>query len=154
NSFYFIHLPAGSNTSDAAALLTAVRGLGSVETAYFQPIPFNAAIDRPPMTTIDVRDAQGYFRPAPAGIDVDLAGRLPGGDGAGGRVVDIEAGWQDSHEDLPAMFARFGVNWGDSHGTAVLGEIAAGWNGFGADGIAPGASVGWSSITNLDPFRG
>ena len=49
-------------------------------------------VDQPPTTTIDVTDAQGYFRPAPTGIDVDLASRLPGGDGAGVRVVDVEAG--------------------------------------------------------------
>lgn len=153
NLFYFIHLPAGSQLADAVALLEAARKLRSIETAYFQPIPFNAqAMDRPPTTTIDVTPSQGYFRPAPLGIDVDLASRLPGGNGAGVRIVDIEAGWTDTHEDLPAMGFRFGVNWGDNHGTAVLGQIAAGVNGFGANGIVPAATVGWSSVTNLDPF--
>lgn len=153
NLFYFVHLPAGTKPLAAAALLTALRGLGSLETTYFQPIPVNAqVVDQPPTTTTDVTGAQGYFRPAPAGIDVDLASRLPGGDGAGVRVVDVEGGWDDRHEDLPPMAFRFGVNWGDDHGTAVLGEIAAGVNGFGASGIAPAATVGWSSVTNLDPF--
>lgn len=134
-----------------------VRSLRSIETSYFQPIPFDAQqIDRPPLTTIDVTNDQNYFRPAPRGIDVDLASRLPGGNGVGVgvRIADIEAGWTDTHEDLPTMAFRFGVNWGSDHGTAVLGQIAAGVNGFGANGIAPAAQIGWSSITNLNLFPG
>ena len=157
--FYFVHLDHPT-AEQALALLDAVRKLRIVETAYFQPIPFNAA-DIPPQTNIDVTGAQGYFGVGPSGpatttppgIDVDYARLFQGGRGGAVRIADIEHGWHDGHEDLPAMGFRFGVNWGDSHGTAVLGEIAAVENGLGANGLAPDAIVGWSSVTALNPFE-
>ena len=151
NLFYFVHLPEVDNET-AQRFLARLRALRIVEVAYFQPIPFNTA-DIPPLTSIDVTPSQGYFRPAPMGIDVDYARRLRSGRGNTMRIADIEAGW-NHHEDLPAENFRFGVNWGDTHGTAVLGELWAEDNGFGAVGIAPNAMVGWSSVTNLDPTLG
>lgn len=157
NLVFFVHLPR-EDPVQSTALLAALAALPSVEYAHFQPIPADAqAADIPPTTTIDVRPAQGYLRRAPAGIDWDLARRLAGGDGAGVRIADIEAGWIDGHEDLPPFAFGLGVNWGifdGDHGTAVLGQIAAGVNGFGADGIAPGATIGWSGVTNLLPAGG
>jgi hypothetical protein len=157
NLMAFVHLPKADAVA-AAALLKAVRALRSVETAYLQPIPFNAqAVDLPPTTTIDVRPSQGYLRRAPAGIDWDLARRVPGGTGAGVRIADIEFGWIMGHEDLPPFSFGFGINWGfidGDHGTAVMGQLAAGVNGFGADGIAPAATIGWSGVTSLLPTPG
>jgi hypothetical protein len=152
NLFYFAHLPQVDGET-AAKFLTALRSLRIVELAYFQPIPFDAA-DIPPLTTIDVTPSQGYFRAAPAGIDVDFARNFSAGRGNTVRIADIESGWHLNHEDLPRAAFGFGVNWGDSHGTAVLSELVAEENGIGGNGIAPNAMFGWSSVTNLDPFQG
>lgn len=157
NLFYFVHTQ-GAKPADAEALLVALRRLRIVEAAYFQPIPFDAQ-DIPPTTTIDVTPQQGYFGASPAGVDVNIARRFPGGRGEGVRIVDIEAGWRVDHEDLPPVSFGFGVNFGaidGDHGTAVLGQIAAQENGFGANGIAPASQIGWSSVTNVDllmPWR-
>ena len=154
NLFYFVHLP-DADTATAEKLLATLRSLRTLELAYFQPVPYPAA-DIPPITTVDVTASQGYFGRAPVGIDVNFARKFTGGRGDTIRIIDVEGGWRDVHEDLPPTFFRFGVNWqGDedsSHGAAVLGEIAAVENGFGATGIAPNALIGWSSVTNLLPF--
>jgi serine protease len=157
NLFYFVHSQRTS-PKHAAALLRRLRRIPIVETAYFQPIPLDAA-DIAPTTTIDVTPQQGYFRPAAGGIDVDIARRFTGGRGEGVRIVDIEGGWNLDHEDLPPVSFGYGINFGvfdGAHGTAVLGEIAAQENGFGANGIVPASSIGWSSFTNIDllmPWR-
>jgi hypothetical protein len=74
------------------------------------------------------------------------------------RIVDIESAWNLTHEDLPLPRFGFGTNWGSlgpgDHGAAVLGELVAEENGFGATGIAPNAEVGWSATTNFDPAGG
>lgn len=153
NLFYHVHRRT-PDPGAAAALLQALRQLRIVEAAYFQPIPFNA-VDIPPTTTIDVTPQQGYFRPSPAGVDVDFARHFAGGRGEGVRIVDVEGGWQTAHEDLPVISFGFGVNlaaFDGDHGTAVLGEIAGQENGFGSNGVSPGAMIGWSSFTNIDPF--
>jgi hypothetical protein len=154
NLFYFVH-SEHPDPKSAADLLAELRRLRIIEAAYFQPIPFDA-VDIPPLTMVDVTPQQGYFRPSPTGIDVDMARRFAGGRGQGVRIVDIEAGWNTGHEDLPPMSFGNGINWGfvsGEHGTAVLGEIAAQENGFGANGIAPMSAIGWSSVTNIDPLR-
>lgn len=157
NLFYFVH--SQRTTPEAAAgLLAGLRALAIVEACYFQPIPFDA-VDIAPTTTIDVTAQEGYFRPTPAGIDVDIARRFAGGRGEGVRIVDIEGGWHVDHEDLPAMSFAYGINLGvfdGAHGTAVLGELVAQENGFGANGLVPASAIGWSSFTNVDllmPWR-
>ncbi len=155
NLYYFVLLP-GIGTQENGATLLSLRSLKSIEAAYFQPIPFDAQ-DRPPPTFVDVTAAQGYLRPATdGGIDVDYARRLPGGRGEDVRIADVEAGWNDTHEDLPDLAFRLGINIPPhrEHGTAVLGQIAAMDNGFGATGIAPNATIGWSSVIMPDPASG
>jgi len=157
NLFYFVHSQR-TKPKAAADLLAALRRLPIVEASYFQPIPFDAT-DIAPTTTIDVAAQQGYFRPSPVGIDVDMARRFAGGRGEGVRIVDIEGGWHVDHEDLPPVSFGYGINFGfidGAHGTAVLGQIAAQENGFGANGIVPASAIGWSSFTNIDllmPWR-
>jgi hypothetical protein len=128
--------------------IDALNALPSVEISYPEPLPAVPAADIAPTTTINVVPDQGYLRPAfQGGIDAQWAGRLPGGRGAGVRVVDIETGWYTDHEDLPATYlAAYGWNfsYGD-HGTAVLGVLAAADNGYGATGIVPDVTVGISS---------
>jgi hypothetical protein len=151
NLFYFIYLRKALPAEQALAFLNELRKSKIVEVAYFQPIPFDAS-DIPPITTIDVTNSEGYFMPAPLGVDVNYARFFPGGRGNTVNIADIESGWDTEHEDLPQMSFGFGTNWGSEHGTAVLGEIAAVENGYGATGIAPNAQIGWSSTTDFDPF--
>jgi len=151
NLFYYVHLPV-MDPETVQKVLVELHRLRSIEVAYLQPIPFDST-DIAPVTTIDVTPLQNYFRPAPTGIDVDFARIFPAGRGNGVRIIDIEAGWHLGHEDLPGTSFGFGVNWVDSHGTAVLGELVAEDNGFGATGISPNSEFGFSSVTSLDPFQ-
>jgi hypothetical protein len=107
-----------------------------------------AAEDAPPATPNFV-SRQGYLGPAPAGVDAPFGWTLPGGGGAGIRIIDCEWGWRFTHEDLLAN--QTGVVAGSSstdtnHGTAVLGEISGDRNAVGVTGISPDATIGASSF--------
>lgn len=96
---------------------------------------------------------QFYLDDAPVGLGVRRlrAEGLPGGDGAGVRVIDLEQGWFLDHEDFPAPVPPpfYGANRPESdagyrgdHGTAVLGELAAAAdNDLGVEGFAPAAGL-------------
>ncbi len=148
---YYTLIFEAPDVSRAEDLINRLNVFPSVEIAYPQPIPHGADGDLPPTTVISPPLSQGYLNPAPGGIDAVYAWTYPGGRGAGVKLVDVEAGWHLDHEDLPSPNEYFfgnGLNLGDeSHGTAVLGVIAARDNGFGATGIVPDASIGWSSST-------
>ena len=58
-----------------------------------------AAGDAPPVTP-DFTASQQYLDHAPTGIDARYAWTLPGGGGAGVRVIDCEWWWNLGHEDL------------------------------------------------------
>jgi hypothetical protein len=99
--------------------------------------------DAPPATP-DFTARQGYLDAAPGGIDARHAWTLPGGSGADVRVIDLEWGWQFSHEDL--IQNQGGIVGGTgstdtNHGTAVAGEISGDRNGVGITGIAPDANI-------------
>lgn len=126
-----------------------------VEAAYVAPplqppvwdlTPLPSA-SSPASATPDLSPRQGYLDAAPAGVDARYAWTCAGGDGAGVQIIDIEGGWQTTHEDLAAN--QGGVvagtpltdqHWVD-HGTAVLGEFSGDDNAFGVTGICPGANV-------------
>jgi hypothetical protein len=98
----------------------------------------------PLILTPDFSSQQTYLNPASnGGINARFAWTLQGGDGAGVGFADVEYGWRIAHEDLdlPVSTPIYGNNTLDEHGTAVLGEIFALHNGYGVDGIAPGANV-------------
>jgi len=131
-------------TGDPVALGEALRALPQVECAY---LPF-AAVPPPtdiPPETPDLADQQVYMGPAPGGLGFDEAARWPGGDGSNVAIADIEYGWQPDHEDLGAIAPEVGWGWDSGlyayHGTAVLGMLAAGDNGYGVTGMAPAADV-------------
>jgi serine protease len=143
-----VRVPSGTRQVDLESLVEALNGLASVEIAYAQPPPA-APADIPP-TTPSVEASQGYLDPAPGGIDARYAWTVPGGRGAGARIVDIEGAWRTSHEDLPPLFYQGGTQINDlgwrNHGTAVLGEMVAPANGYGVTGIAHQAQAGYESI--------
>jgi PKD repeat protein len=103
---------------------------------------------------------QGFYGPAPSGIDADYARSLPGGRGQGITVVDLEYDWYFAHEDLglDASILLGGdpyTAWGDDHGTAVLGQLVARDNGYGVMGGVPDATIRvvspWSNVAGYNP---
>lgn len=89
----------------------------------------------------DLRKYQGYLEAASrGGIGARYAWKLPGGDGRGITVVDLEWGGHDGHEDLPAELFPKPPGQAE-HAVQTLGLIGALRNEFGIDGIASGADV-------------
>ncbi|MGD8462288.1 MAG: S8 family serine peptidase [Anaerolineae bacterium] len=139
-------------------LAERLRQIDSVEAAYVKP-PAEPAEMRlndmapsavaPPSSTPNFTARQQYLNPAPLGIDANYAWSIPGGRGAGVRIIDIEWGWRFTHEDLAQN--QGGVISGtnssdDNHGTAVLGEFSGDRNAFGITGISPDANVSAISL--------
>jgi hypothetical protein len=80
----------------------------------------------------------------PGGVEARYAWTLPGGGGAGVRVIDLEWNWRFTHEDL--LQNQGGIVGGTgagsaNHGTAVIGEIGGDRTSFGVTGISPEANV-------------
>jgi hypothetical protein len=141
------------------ALASRLREVPQVEGAYVKPgaepavaptIAFSPQ-DAPPATA-DLSGRQGYRGAPPEGVNAVWAAGQPGGDGAGGRIVDVEGAWQLAHEDLLqnnggviAGNVNPDVGWRD-HGTAVFGEIGGDDNGIGVLGIASAAVCSGASI--------
>lgn len=132
--FYHVDAPQ----PQLEALAEELRKQPGVEGAYIKPEaePPVAApeVIRPlndmtpqaeaPPATPDFIARQVYLNAAPEGVDALYAWTLPGGRGAGVRVIDCEWGWNFTHEDL--LQNQSGVLVGvsstdDNHGTAVLG---------------------------------
>ncbi len=159
----FFQLPtrAGTTFVEIEALVEALNAIPAVEIAYAASPPA-PAFDLPPFTP-DFSLGQGYLDAAPDGIDARYAWTLPGGRGAGVKIVDVEFAWRTSHEDLPPLFYQGGVQvhtppesvlaW-RNHGTAVLGELVAPANGYGVTGIANQAQGGIQSVTATGIFPG
>ena len=104
-------------------------------------MPRAAPTDMSPAATPDFIARQGYLEVAPGGIDARFAWTKPGGRGDNVRVIDLEWGWNFSHEDLLANSGGLldGSNATDTdHGTAVIGGDV---NGMGVHGISPNARV-------------
>ena len=104
----------------------------------------DAPLDLRPSPTPSFESRQGYLDAAPGGIDARFAWTKPGGRGDGVRIIDLEWGWNFSHEDLLASSGGLldGANHADTdHGTAVLGVIGGDSNGFGVSGISPNAQL-------------
>ena len=144
NLWFKITLTTGA---DALDFMETLKRLDSVETAQFSPLPPPA-----PATTPDFTANQGYLAEATDGIDARYSWTVPGGNGAGVKIYDVEYSWNQNHEDLSkAHGIPLLLNPGDSsvdpfadnnHGTAVLGEIVADNDTKGVTGISWGADVG------------
>jgi len=137
-----------SDPTLASAVLRELNALDEVEIAYFQPLPEVASF-KSTSTAPNFEGGQTYLNAPTAGVHARAAWILPGGDGSGIRITDIEYGWQLTHEDLSkgATAIVIAGNSGDNdHGTAVLGEMVADRNGFGMTGIAHHADIGVSSV--------
>lgn len=127
---------------DASPMADEFNALESVEIAYLAPIGEDADI---PPTTASYDASQGYLDAAPGGIDARFAWTQNGGRGPLVRIIDVEQGWNLSHEDLRSAFFTDGVIKGGNskqHGTAVLGEMVGRNDGHGVAGIVHSADHG------------
>lgn len=139
-------MPPGADPVEVADQLNR---LPVVEIAEPQARPAPLPLDLSPPTP-DLTGGQGYKGPAPGGVGALDPAAVPGGDGAGMSVVDVEYSWVLNHEDLELPAAAnidsatlsnpFPAEQGN-HGTAVLGEIGGKRNGYGVTGITPGARM-------------
>lgn len=145
--YFRVRIPEGTKHGDVETLLDSLNAIASVEVAYAPP-PAEVPADKPPLTP-DFEPYQDYLGPAPNGIDAYHAWSYPGGRGDGTRIVDVEFAWRTTHEDMPVLFHQGGMQSPSvsnrSHGTAVLGVMAAPDNGYGVTGIVNQADVGYES---------
>jgi serine protease len=141
NSYYSMRLPAGSRFADVAALVDSFAANEAVEFAYAAPVPQTGQAATP-----NFQPNQGYLGEPPNGINATWGLQIPGARGDGVHLVNVELGWNPGHEDFPPLFYSGGtftpVANDISHGTAVVGLIAARHNGLGTSGIAPNTQVG------------
>lgn len=128
-------------TDDVSSALESLNDLKEVEEAYAPPQPDEPAACHSVNPSDDpYYPSQGYLASALDGIDAAAAWALPGGQGAGAGLVDLERGWNIDHEDLTAILHEpiYGQRLiGNDHGTSVIGEIAALDNSVGVVGAAP-----------------
>ncbi|MEZ5360440.1 MAG: S8 family serine peptidase [Candidatus Zixiibacteriota bacterium] len=146
NTYFIIDV---SSPSEAEALVYELNALPEVEIAYIRPKSY-PAVDIDPPTSSFV-DSQVYLGEAPEGIDAYYAWTQTGGDGSGITIADIEGSWKFDHEDLeiPTEAVIGGdpnlpIEW-RNHGSAVVGMLIAGDNGYGVTGIVHGADIALSS---------
>jgi serine protease len=159
NLYFEVPLLPGTTAERVAAVVAALNALDTVEVAYAEPPVEDATLDAgmdaalksllaaadvPPTTPVYTGN-QGYLNAAPGGIDARYGWTVAGGTGTGVRIIDVETGWNRTHEDMPTL--AYVGNPGDvrDHGTAVLGELVAANNAYGMTGIAHGAQMGVES---------
>jgi len=142
NLYFSLAVP---DASEAWAIVTALNDLPFVEKAYMEARPIPPADPSTP----DYQPLQGYLLASEShGIDTAAAWAEPGGTGTGVSVIDLEGGWNLSHEDLPSgIEVLFGTNAPHDHGTAVLGILVALDDDHGVTGIVPDATVDVVSVT-------
>lgn len=123
-------------------LATEFEKLNSVNYASLISLePIKPPLDIPP-TTPDFMVNQTYIGPNP-GLNMQYAWDL-GLKGEGIRVRDVEYGFNKSHEDLnevnaflaPEMTIAAEALQYSQHGTAVIGIVFAGNDGYGMTGLA------------------
>jgi len=158
--WYRLYLRPGQ---DVVAVVDGLNAMDAVEIAYPAPLPapppgvVRAVL---PAATPSFSERQGYARPASvSGIDAEYARTVPGGDGTGIKIVDVEYSWNWQHEDLtrlrvPGTWIRNGTisdPFNDTdHGTAVMGEMIADDNGFGVRGLVSGATPHYVNVTSQE----
>jgi subtilisin family serine protease len=142
---------------DAGALCDALNADPTVELALPLPNPAPPPVDLPPPTP-DLTNGQRYLLLPPVGMG--SLDEVPGGDGTGITIVDVEYGWVLDHEDLMLDESAFLDDWTtpvdpfpeeeSSHGTAVLGVLVGRPNAFGVTGVATGATARVAPANTLE----
>ena len=162
NQYRRVLLPPATDPADTRALLREINALDCVSVAFAEPIAEPATLEhesdigspgagQPAATTPDFKPLQLYLGDAPIGLGMTPISSHTGARGRGVRLIDIEGGWNWSHEDLPEPFYRFGpaIEGWENHGTAVLGELVGKANGRGVEGIVPDLEVGTISFSEI-----
>jgi subtilisin family serine protease len=127
------------------AVTAAVFGFYSKASTpiFYQPIKPDHTINAMGATPF-FENKQFYLEAAPRGVGAREAWKLPGGDGANVRIVDVEVCFETGHEDFTPPY-YIGSNPACSstdHGTAVWGVVAGKADDKGITGIAHGAQMG------------
>lgn len=90
-------------------------------------------------------ERQVYLQDAPLGVNVNAVKGIPGADGEGITVFDIEQGFNFLHEDLVQHNGRVvvgrAVESSRHHGAAVCGVVSGYNNSFGITGIVPKSKI-------------
>ena len=142
NFYHQIKVPPGT---DSALLCDELNALPFVEIALPALKPAPPPGDVPPPTP-DFTPHQFYLNSNKFGVGA--VRHLPGADGFDVFVADVEYDWNLDHEDLelptdsnidPDDTPHFPIY--EDHGTATLGVLGAGNNGYGVTGMSPGASL-------------
>lgn len=132
------------------AAASALQELGVTEfvtlSSLDMPPPPPMPVDIAPPTPLLV--ANQTYRGI-GGINIDAVWGLYGQQGKGGgvRVTDCEYNYNPLHEDMAGLVApqsgvsSYYTNFGDNHGTAVLGMLVAAENAYGMTGMVPQASA-------------
>ena len=131
-------------------MLERLTRIDSVARAYLEMAGSDPLVD----SSDDVfAIQQRHLDAAPVGIDARWAWTRPHGSGASVGFVDLEQGWNLSHEDLPAIVRLAGVPQDVTldpqsvrHGTGVLGIAVGVDNKVGIIGAAP--TPAWASIAS------
>ncbi len=165
-NYYYIEI---TDPAECERLCNELNALDYIEIAYPEPRAYLATLDNFEMgalptqsqssqlasvasSTPSFQDDQDYLEAAPDGVDAYSAGEFADGYGAGIIIVDIENGWNLSHEELasnPPVIVTSGSSSDNDHGTAVMGEIIGADNGTGTRGIVPAAQWGHSSLGTM-----
>lgn len=114
--------------------------LSSLDSPPPPPLPYDIA---PPSASLSTN--QGYR--TTNGINIDEAWSTYGARGQGVQVINCEYNYNAAHEDLRQIVSqqpwvtKLYTNFGDDHGTSVLGILAAAENNYGMTGTLPEANV-------------
>ncbi|TKB61261.1 MAG: hypothetical protein E8D49_03240 [Nitrospira sp.] len=153
--------------TDAATFLAEMKHVSNVEIAAPAPLP-----QPPPWIPSDFTRKQGYLDPASGGVEARFSWTIPGGNGHGVTIYDIEYNWLRTHDDLTTTGGvTLLLNPGDTnyppgfeelectapcdrinreHGTAVLGAMVADCDTRGVTGISWGAKIGLAPANTLN----
>ena len=129
--------------ASADAVLGALQDLAFVHQAARRPDTEVAAVvawATNPEATNELQIEAG----ASGGVDAKFAWQIDGGTGQRVRLVDIESGWDLTHEDLSGAAITKVPAAAESnvdHGTSVAGILVAPDNGTGIVGIVPAAEL-------------
>jgi hypothetical protein len=143
-------LVASISPSDPETVWAAANALQALDVVEFvslssmdSPPPPPGPVDIPPTSSL-LSAAQTYR--GTNGINADDAWNRFGVKGQGVRITDCEYLFNSMHEDLAGLVTpqpgsiQYYTNFGDDHGTAVLGILTAGENNYGMTGTIPMAS--------------
>jgi len=162
NRYKVISIDENLTQEEISRAIEQIGLLEEVEEVYTQPKPLPATVDLSEVPTSNIISPpavnslgnfihyQGYLNLAPQGIDAKYAWTVAGGTAKGVKIVDVEAAWNRTHDNLPNMFTAIGGDSNDDdwfkHGTAVTGVVSGVDIGFGIKGIAFEAKLGTSNI--------